>query len=167
MDRNRINSIIIYSAKCICGALIVYALSSLINYKDISWCIISVILVLSPDGKDSVQLALTRIKANLVGAGVGVLCLLISATNVWILSIALSITITFCYLLKLDAGTRSALAATIIVMLHDEGKHIWDTAFERVSAVLIGCVLGLIITFVFHFKNKSEKIIKLSSHEEA
>lgn len=158
----------IYAAKCVTGAVIVFVLSSLLHFKDIAWCLISVILVLSPDGKDTIRLAFTRIKANVVGAGVGLLCLLISPTNIWILSVALTVTLTLCYFFKLDAGARSALAATVIIMLHEEGRHVWDTALERVVAVLAGCALGLIITFVFHFDiRKPGEIIKTDHSQEA
>jgi uncharacterized membrane protein YgaE (UPF0421/DUF939 family) len=153
----RIKSLLIYAAKCVTGTIIVFIFSSLLNYKDLGWCLISVILVLSPDGTDAVTLAFTRIKANTIGAGVGLLCLLISPMNMWVLSLALIVTLIFCYLFKLDAGARSALAATIIIMLHEEGKHVWDTALERVIAVLGGCILGLLITFAFHFNLKKEK----------
>ncbi len=162
----RIKSLLTYAAKCVTATLIVFSLSSLFNYKDIGWCLISVILVLSPDGKDSLSLAFTRIKANIVGASVGLLCLLVSSNNMWILSIALAITLCFCYLFKFDTAMRSALAATIIIMLHEEGKHLWDTALERVIAVLAGCALGLLITFAFHFNIKSNEK-KANTHEEA
>ncbi len=162
----RIRSLITYSAKCVTATFVVFILSELLNYKDIGWCLISVILVLSPDGKDALSLAITRIKANLVGASVGLACLLISPANMWILSIALTITLSLCYFFKFDTAVRSALAATIIIMLHEEGKHLWDTATERVIAVLAGCILGLMITYVFHFKSRyGEK--KTGSHEEA
>ena len=162
---NRIKSLLIYAGKCVFATLVVFIASSLLNYKDIGWCLISVILVLSPDGKDALSLAFTRIKANLVGAGVGVLSLLISTTNMWILSMAVTVTLSLCYLLKFDTAMKSALAATIIIMLHEEGKHIWDTAIERVIAVVSGCLLGLLITFIFHFKENNEK--KIASGEEA
>ncbi len=162
---DRIKSLLIYAGKCVFATLMVFIVSSLLNYKDLGWCLISVILVLSPDGKDALSLAFTRIKANLVGAGVGVLSLLISTTNMWILSAALAVTISLCYLLKFDTAMKSALAATIIIMLHEEGKHIWDTAIERLIAVVAGCLLGLIITFIFHFKENNDK--KLASEEEA
>jgi len=141
-------------------------ISSIINYKDVAWCLISVILVLSPDGKDSLPLAFTRIKANFVGASVGLLCLLISPNNMWILSAALTITLALCYFFKFDTAMRSALAATVIIMLHEEGKHLWDTALERVIAVMAGCVLGLLITFAFHFNIKSA-VKKKQEQEEA
>ncbi len=148
----RIKSLLVYAAKCITGSLIVFSISSLINYNDFGWALISVMLVLSPDGKDAVPLAITRIKANVVGAAVAVLCLLVSPENMWSMSVAIAITLSFCYLLKLDAGIRSALAACIIIMMHNEGKHSWGTALERIISVLGGCVLALVITFLFHFR---------------
>ena len=152
----------IYTAKCVTGTVIVFTVSSLLHYKDIAWCIISVMLVLSPDGRESVPLAFTRIKANIVGACSGMLCLWIYPTNMWMICLGLTNTLSFCYLFKLDSGIRSALAATIILMLHEEGKHVWDTAIERVIAVLSGCLLGLVITFIFHFKSQYKEISKPS-----
>ncbi len=73
----------------------------------------------------------------------------------WLVCLAVTIALCLCYLFKLDTGARSALAATIIIMLHPEGQHVWDTALERVIAVLAGCLLALIITFVFHFRDKN------------
>ncbi|MBS1627178.1 MAG: FUSC family protein [Bacteroidetes bacterium] len=164
----RIQSLLIYAAKCATGSLAVFILAALFHYHDIAWSLISVMLVLSADGKDSMQLALTRIKANIIGAAVGVLCLVVVQPNMWFITLALCITLSLCYLFKLDAGIRSALAATIIILLHEEGKHLWDTALERIIAVLAGCVLGLIITFLFHFKTKIgiKKEIN-SNHQEA
>ena len=154
----RLKSFLIYAAKCVSGALVIFSLSGFINFSDIGWCLISVLLILSPDGKDTVNLAFTRIKANVVGAGAGLLCLLISPADFIVISIAIIAVIGVCYLLKLDTGIRSALAAAVIVSLHSEGVHVWDAAIERVLAVLAGCVIGLFITWAFHFNTlKNEK----------
>ena len=159
---DRLKSLLIYAAKCVTGTLIVFTVSAFFHYKDIAWCIISVMLVLSPDGRESVPLAFTRIKANIVGACSGMICIWIYPTNMWMICLGLTTTLSFCYLFKLDSGIRSALAATIILMLHEEGKHVWDTAIERVIAVLAGCVLGLVITFIFHFKSQYKEMSKPS-----
>jgi uncharacterized membrane protein YgaE (UPF0421/DUF939 family) len=158
MANKRVNGVLIYILKCAAGTIAVFAISSLIHYKNIAWSLISVLLVLSPEAKDSISLAFNRIKANLVGAGIGLLCLFIATPNMWTLSLGIALTISVCYLLKLEAAARSALAATVIIMLHQEGTHLWNTATERVIAVFAGCVLGLIITFLFHlpFKGKRE-----------
>lgn len=62
--------------------LLLYVIKSLIGvavgfiiYREFpsigSWCLFSIILVLTPDRKDSINMALTRIKANVVGAVIG------------------------------------------------------------------------------------------------
>ena len=141
-----------------------FFLSSLLHYTtDAGRCLISTLLVLSADGKDSVTLAMTRIKANVLGATVGVICLLFFPANGWLITSA--ITLSFCYLFKPDARICSAIAAPIIIMLHEEGKHVWDTAIERVIAVFVGCISALVITFIFHFKSKTNN--KLNSSQEA
>ncbi len=94
---DRIKSLLIYAAKCAAGTLSVFTLSSLLHYADVGWCLISVMLVLSADGKDSVTLAFTRIKANVLGGIIGVICLLISPTNMWLITAAITATLSFCY----------------------------------------------------------------------
>ncbi|WP_217606248.1 FUSC family protein [Chitinophaga sp. GbtcB8] len=142
--------LLVYMAKCVAGVLLVFFLAHLINYKDYIWCLISVMLVLSPDGTDAVGLAMSRIKANLVGAAAGLVMLIVHPSTIVMVSGAIAITVAACTFLQLEASARSALAAAIIVTLHEAGLHVWDTALERIIAVLAGCVLGLVITFVFH-----------------
>lgn len=145
---------LIYAIKCVTGILLVFLIARIIGHTDISWALISVILVLSPDSKEALPLAMTRIKANVLGAGISALCLLIYPANMWIMSLSVALTLGLCYILHLEAGVRSAMAAAVIIMLHPPGTHVWDTALERIIAVLAGCLLGLVITFIFHFKSR-------------
>jgi len=145
-----VKRLLVYMSKCVAGALLVFLLARWLHYEDYIWCLISVMLVLSPDGTDAVSLAMNRIKANLVGAGAGLLMLLVHPLPVIMVAGGIAITVAACTLLKLEPSTRSALAATIIVTLHQAGLHVWDTALERVLSVLAGCLLGLLITFIFH-----------------
>ncbi|MFY0255635.1 aromatic acid exporter family protein [Chitinophaga sp. 30R24] len=152
IPKQRLKRLLIYAAKCVSGVLLVLGLSWAVDYKDIIWILISVMLVLSPDGSDAVTLAVTRIKANAVGAISGFLLILLHPNMILMMCSAVFITVAICNLLNLEAATRTALAATIIVMTHEAGTHIWDTAVERVLSVLTGCLLGLLITFIFHNK---------------
>ncbi|WP_108689008.1 FUSC family protein [Chitinophaga parva] len=143
--------LLVYIAKSVTGVVIVYLLSWLVNYNDRIWCLISVMLVLSPDGKDATSLAMNRIKANAVGAAVGFLVLAVyNRSDIYAMCVGIALTVVACTFLKLEAPTRSALAATIIILTHEAGRHIWDTAVERLISVMAGCVLGLVITLVFH-----------------
>lgn len=162
----RFRSMIIYSGKCAAGSFAVFIISHFLRYIDVSWALISVMLVLSPDGKDSLTLAITRIKANFVGVTVAIGALLISPANMWILSCAIVAALCLCYIFKLDAGIRSSLAATIIIMLHPAEARMWDTALERIIAVLTGCIIALLVTYTFHFKQKlGRKEIDISQQE--
>ena len=71
----RYKSLLIYIAKNVTGVALSYLLHWLINWVDFAWCLISVVLVLSPEGTDAIPLAFTRIKANMVGAITGLLLL--------------------------------------------------------------------------------------------
>lgn len=138
----RPKTLLLYIVKCVAGVLLVVGIAHLIHYSDYAWCLISVMLVLSPDSKEAIPLALTRMKANLTGSAASVLCLLVCPPNF----------ITLCYAFNIMASSRSALAAVIIVMAHSSGLPVWDVALERVVSVLAGCLLGAAITYVFHKK---------------
>jgi uncharacterized membrane protein YgaE (UPF0421/DUF939 family) len=153
----RNKTLAIYAAKCVAGILLCVPIFIFLNqWVDYTWSLISVVLVLSPEGKDALDLALTRIKANFVGAGTGIIMLLLQLPSPWNLALGAIVSLFLCDRLKLNAGARSTLAAMIIILLHQqdspyqEGIHVWDSALSRVIAVVSGCLLGLLITYVFH-----------------
>lgn len=141
----------IYAGKCVSGILLCYLISLFFNkWIDYPWSLISVVLVLSPEGKDALELAITRIKANFVGAATGIFILLLQLPKPWNIALGAAVSLFACDRLNLNAGARSTLAAMIIILLHEEGSHLWDAALSRVSAVIVGCLIGLIVTFIFH-----------------
>lgn len=151
----RNKTVAIYVAKCVIGILLCFPISMFLSHWiDYTWSLISVVLVLSPEGKDAMDLALTRIKANFVGATTGFLILLLHIPSPWDLAAGAATALLICDRLKLNAGARSTLAAVIIIMLHQEGTfagpHLWDSALSRIVAVVSGCLLGLLITYAFH-----------------
>lgn len=115
-------------------------------------------LVIAPDGKDSNSLAFDRIKANVLGSSVGLLLFLIHIPNLFLICIGVIVTIAIGMLLKLNTALRSALSALIIVMIHEEGQNsTWHIALERMVCVIIGCVIGLLITVAFNALIKPKK----------
>lgn len=146
----RYKSLIIYTSKIALAILLSFAFHHLVPKVDYAWCLISSVLVLSPEGTDSLTLALTRIKANLVGASCGLLLLATALPNPLNIILASAIALVVVDQLKLNAGARSTLAAAVIVLLHQEGLHVWDAALGRVLAVIAGCTFALAITYVFH-----------------
>jgi uncharacterized membrane protein YgaE (UPF0421/DUF939 family) len=157
----RYKTLIIYTAKCVSGVVLCFFITMPFNdWVDYTWCLISVVLVLSPEGKDALDLALTRIKANLVGAATGVLILASGIPSPWNLATGAIISLFVCDQFKLNSGARSTLAAMIIILLYEEGIiHVWDSALSRIIAVVLGCLLGLIITYVFHSLIKGKETV--------
>jgi len=160
----RQRSLLVYIAQCLAGTAIGYYLYTL--YPTIgAWCLISIILVLAPDRKDAMTLAKTRIKANLVGAAIGLIIFFIHPVNLLIVCVGITLSIVACELLKLQPATRSAAIAVLIITMHESGKHFWDIALERAGGVLAGCIIGMLITWAFHTviirsKKAIRKIVK-------
>lgn len=146
-------NIILYILKCIVGCALVFVLSWILNYPDISWCLISVILVLTPDSAEAVPLAVTRIKANFIGGIASVICLLALAPTPISITLAIVLSIIGCYYFNLMTGSRAAIAAVIIIMMHGieyDQPFFWTATLKRLLAVVIGCLIGLLVTVLFH-----------------
>jgi uncharacterized membrane protein YgaE (UPF0421/DUF939 family) len=112
---------------------------------------ISVVLVIAPDGKDSNRLAFDRIKANILGSSVGLLLFLIRIPNLFLICLGVMLTIAIGIFLKLNSALRSALSALVIVMIHEEGENsTWHIGLERMGCVIVGCIVGLLITLAFN-----------------
>ncbi len=157
-SKEKVRIVIIYMMKCVIGILCAHFVTTFLQLEDsTNWCLLSVLLVLAPDSEDSYKLAVTRIKANLVAAGAGLLLSPFYSPGILWISIGVIFAILLCYLFGVDAGARSASVAVIIILMHDEQHRWWEAATSRASAVLLGCVIGLIITFVFHYPEKMRK----------
>ncbi len=146
-------NLLLYILKCVTGSGIVFFLSWLFNYPDISWCVISVILVLTPESREAIPLAITRIKANLVAGVSSFVFLMFFPANAFSIIAAMIITILGCYKFKVMAGSRAAIAAVIIIMMHGMETNqtdFWNITLQRIGLVIAGCIIGLLVTLVYH-----------------
>ena len=160
-----IKNLILYIAKCVTGSALVFFLSWVFNYPDITWCLISVILVLTPESNEAIPLAITRIKANLIGGVTSFLFLLILPPNAVTIILVITISILACYFFNLMAGSRAAIAAVIIIMFHGikySDLSFWAVTLERIFSVIVGCIIGLLVTIIFHreFFRRKNIVIK-------
>jgi uncharacterized membrane protein YgaE (UPF0421/DUF939 family) len=150
MDAGRLR-LILYSAKCVLGLCAGYALYRLYPQHQFYWSIISVLLVLAPDGKDSNKLAFERVVANIIGSGAGFLVQVAHSPNLFLLSLGVILTIAICTAFKVETVFRSALVSFIIVAIHQHQIDSWRIALERIGCVFIGCLIALVITYLFNF----------------
>jgi uncharacterized membrane protein YgaE (UPF0421/DUF939 family) len=115
------------------------------------WSMISIMLVLAPDGGDSTKLAFERMEANVVGSTIGMLLYLLHKPNLILLCVGVVVTIAVGTKLRLENAIRSALVSLIIVMVGEQQNNSWKIALERIGCVIAGCVIALLITFASNF----------------
>ncbi len=156
---------LLYLIKCLLGTVICYGLYVMIPQYHLYWSLVSVLLVLAPDHADSIKLPLARIKANLAGGTVGLLCYFLPLPPLVCLCVGVPLTIFICYGLGFGNATRSALAAIIIVFIQENESGHWRIAMERMGAVALGCLVALALTLLFHwgeglfFKGDAERVV--------
>ena len=150
---------LLFVLECLIGTAIGFYLYRL--YPTIgAWSLISIILVLSPDRRDAMNLALNRIKANVIGASIGLILFFIHPINLLMICIGIAAAITACELLGLSTVARSAMVAVLIITMHEPGQYFWDVALERAGGVILGCIIGVLITYVFHIVVTRLPVIK-------
>ena len=162
-------NLLIYISKCVTGCIIIFLLSWIFNYTDITWSIISVMLVLTPESDEAIPLAITRIKSNLIAGASSLLFLLFFPATPITIIVVIIVTILLCYKFKVMTGSRAAIAAVIIIMFHgiEYNQHsFWSVTLERISSVVIGCSIGLLVTILFH-KKLLKKHFLLGKTDEA
>jgi len=146
---------LLYITKCLIGTVICYSLYKAVPQYHLYWSIISLLLVLAPDWNDSITLPLNRIKANLTGGLVGLLCFFFPFSQLINLCMGVVLTILVCQFLQFPSATRSALAALVIVLIQEYEAAKWTIAAERILSVILGCLVALGLTLLFHAIEKN------------
>lgn len=153
-----INSqLIIYMIRCVIGFLIGYFLMLKFPSYELFWSLLSIILVISPEGKDSMRLTKERVKSNFIGSLVGLTCHFIHPTNTYVLIMGIMITSMICYLFNVMNMSRVAIVSFLIVMLQTNELNENITPIFRFATVAIGCLIGLAIIIVTSFPIKKLK----------
>jgi len=129
---------------------------------DLFWLLLSIILVISPEGKDSRKLTIDRVRSNFIGSFVGLFYLLITQElALELLMLGIIITSIICYLFKVMNMARVAIVAFLIILLQPHLSNIEFTPIVRFATVTLGCLIGLMITVC-----TSIVIRKLKKHYE-
>ncbi|MCE1188218.1 MAG: aromatic acid exporter family protein [Ignavibacteria bacterium] len=155
---------VIYLIKCLFGAAICFWLYATFPGHQYYWALVSVILVIAPEDRDSIKFSLDRIEANIIGATIGLLYYILAGISIVTLLLAILTTILFCTAVRLGNSTRTALAALIIVMVLENEKNNWHIALDRMLSVMVGCLIAILITGITYWIKKP---IMESSSDEA
>ncbi|HKC66963.1 MAG TPA: FUSC family protein [Bacteroidia bacterium] len=154
MKINFKSPVFLYTLKCLLGLSIGYLLFIKFPRYPFYWTLVSILLVMAPDHHDSSKLALDRVKANMIGSTIGLLLFMVNGSELLMMGIGVITTISICYLLKILTIGKSALAAFLIVILHERHGNTWQVAVERLGCVALGCAIALIISAIFGYVAK-------------
>jgi uncharacterized membrane protein YccC len=129
------------------------------------WAISAMIPAVDPQMKQALTNFRGRILNALLGCATGLLFLFVGGASEWTLPVALSATVLLSsYVIRIPAMWRQApiTAAIIIaaVLTHHSKVTGVEVGLKRVGEVMLGCVMGLLVTWIM------SKIWPLSKIEE-
>ncbi len=145
--------ILIYIIRCIIGFSIGYYLLKTFPRFDFFWALLSILLVISPEGKDSKRLSMERVKANFIGALSGIIVFSLPIEMYFKILIGIITATLICKLFNLLNVSRSAIVAIIIVLMERPDES-FMAPVERFVSVFIGCIIGLLVTISTAFMIK-------------
>ncbi|WP_161964437.1 FUSC family protein [Mucilaginibacter endophyticus] len=146
---NKRKLFLIYLLECIAGAGIgFYCFQK--NAEAGAWILVSIVMVLAPDRDEAIKFAVNRIKANLIGALVGLVLALIHPANIYTIAFGVVLAATICKLLNLKSAMRSATVGVILISLAPAGKTFYEVAAARAIGVASGCTIALLLTIGSH-----------------
>lgn len=121
-----------------------------IGWPGAVWAIITAILVLHPGLDRSLRASRVRIVATLLGASIGIASGLLLGGSTLALLVGVLATILTCYWWRLDRHLRQACLTLPIVQMSQQGTMV-HIGYERVMAVLAGCVVPLLVQYAWQF----------------
>lgn len=136
--------IIIYIVRCVIGFSVGFFLMVQFPQYDFFWALLSILLVISPEGKDSSRLTTERVKANLIGAVSGFIAVFIPFGLFLKVITGIILAAFICNFAKLLSVARSAVVAVIIILI-EKPEEGYLASVERFAFVLIGCLIGLLV----------------------
>ncbi len=117
------------------------------------WAIASMIAASEPQVREAVRMFRSRTVNVLVGCGVGLLFLVVGGASDWKLPLALAVTVLVSsYVVHIPTMWRQApITAAIVIaagLTHHSKLSGIEHGLHKVAEVLIGCVMGLVVSFL-------------------
>ncbi|WP_293957544.1 MULTISPECIES: FUSC family protein [unclassified Sphingobacterium] len=134
---------IIYTIRVLIGFLIGYPLFVSFPQYSVSWTLISIILVISPQENESKKIAIDRAKSNFIGSAIGLSLYFVPIQQLYAMVIGILASLITCKALNIIAVARTSMVALIIVYLHEQESRSYFAALDRFGCVCLGCLIGL------------------------
>jgi len=117
------------------------------------WAIASMVAASDPQVKEAARMFRSRIVNVLVGCTVGLLVLVVGGSSEWKLPFALAVSVLLSsYVVHIQTMWRQApITAAIVIaagLTHHSKLSGVEHGLHKVAEVLLGCVMGLMISFL-------------------
>jgi uncharacterized membrane protein YccC len=117
------------------------------------WAIASMVAASDPQVKEATRMFRSRIINVLVGCSVGLLVLVVGGSTEWKLPFALAVSVLVSsYVVRIQTMWRQApITAAIVIaagLTHHSKLSGVEHGLHKVAEVLLGCVMGLMISFL-------------------
>ena len=142
------SALLIYIIRCLIGFVLGYLLYLRFKQFEVFWALLSIILVISPEEKDSKRLSIERFKSNFVGSVVAMACVWLLPKSVYSIMVGIVVTIILCWGFKILNMARVAIVALLIIMIEPHHTQITYTPIYRALSTGLGCVIGLTIVIL-------------------
>ena len=143
------SSFVNYLIRSITGFMVGYALLLSFPQYDLFWLLLSIILVISPEEKDTWKLTFERVVSNFIGSLSGLAVVFLDFRLEVKILLAILMATLLCRAFNLMRVVRSAIVAILIILIEHTGDFM--SPFERFFSVLGGCLIGLVVTLVVTF----------------
>ena len=138
----------IYMAEFFLASGVAYLLVTLYPQHRLVWAMTSIALVLSPKSAESQTLIYDRIKANLLGAAVGYVALVVHEPIPVPFFAGVVLVVFLSRRLSIYPTVRTALVAFAILVVPEYEESRTVIALERMVCVGIGCLIALATTLL-------------------
>ncbi len=156
----KLKSFLVYFGKCFFTLVLIQGITLWFDIANPALYFVSGLMILSPDGTDTIPMAKARIMSNFIGAFVGFLGLMTNSDSLWVVACAVLLILAICYLFNIQNEIRPAFATVIIIMMMTATA---GTPFERASTRVIGVIVGslvaLLVTTIFHRANLEQQAV--------
>jgi uncharacterized membrane protein YccC len=143
-----------YAASIFVATAVLWVSVSDLAHVDPIWAISSMVATSDPLMKQAVLGFRSRIINTLVGCVVGILFIILGGTRIIMLPLAMAVTVLLSsYVVRIPTMWRQApiTAAIVIAAVFEHHSKLsgLEAGFRRVGEVLFGCVIGLVVAWLF------------------
>jgi uncharacterized membrane protein YccC len=141
-----------YAIRIFLGTTAVWLLLRSVSDTNAVWAVVSVIVVTEPHMQTAWLTLGSRVVYTVIGCTTGLIFLLLAGPQVWVLPLAVTVTVLICtYIVRLSSSWRLAPATAALIIasgvVEQSTRGGEGVALHRAGEVVLGCVVAFLVTW--------------------